>query len=197
MSKTLNPLLAPENRANLMTNGMLKIDALQKKMIEDAKKLISQVDIEQIKKTFEHYQADIQPAIEQAQKAAAQSYKALQVDKNTQKMINDTLEISKQIQNEVLNRNEIIDYLKSKKDEFAKKYLISNIALFGSYARGENTKDSDIDIAIETKLTDYFRLYDFKEELENVFHTHVDIIRMRDRMNESLKKRIKRDGIYV
>ena len=96
-----------------------------------------------------------------------------------------------------MTQKEIITYLKAHKALFAEKYGISKIALFGSYARGENRPDSDIDIAIETKLSDYFLLYDFKEELENFFHSKVDVVRLRERMNESLRKRIMKDGVYV
>jgi len=96
-----------------------------------------------------------------------------------------------------MTKNEIIDYLKAHKKDFMQKYQISKIALFGSYSRGENRDDSDVDIAIETPLSDYFKLYDFKEELENSFHTKVDIVRLRERMNIALKKRIEKDGIYV
>jgi predicted nucleotidyltransferase len=96
-----------------------------------------------------------------------------------------------------MTKNEIIDYLKENKDTFAKKYQISKLALFGSYSRDENRDDSDIDIAIETPLSDYFLLYDFKEELENFFHTKVDVIRIREKMNQALKRRILKDGIYV
>lgn len=96
-----------------------------------------------------------------------------------------------------MTKNEIIAYLKEHKDDFMKKYQISKLALFGSYSRDENRDDSDVDIAIETPLSDYFKLYDFKEELENSFHTKVDIVRLRDKMNMALKKRIEKDGIYV
>lgn len=96
-----------------------------------------------------------------------------------------------------MTKNEIIAYLKDHKDDFLKKYQISKLALFGSYSRGENKNASDVDIAIETPMSDYFLLYDFKEELENHFHTKVDIVRLRDKMNIALKKRIEKDGIYV
>lgn len=96
-----------------------------------------------------------------------------------------------------MTKNIIIDYLKQHKEEFTKKYDISKMALFGSYARGDNRADSDIDIAIETKLADYFRLYDLKEELEKAFQTSVDIVRIREKMNKSLKRRIEKDGLYV
>lgn len=96
-----------------------------------------------------------------------------------------------------MNKNEIVDYLKAHKEEFRKRFQISRIALFGSYARGENREDSDVDIAIETPVSDYFLLYDLKEELEQAFHSKVDLIRVREKMNASLKKRIASDGIYV
>jgi len=98
---------------------------------------------------------------------------------------------------EAVKKDAILVYLKNHKDEFAQKYHISNIALFGSFARDENRDDSDIDIAIDTSLSDYFLLYDFKERLEKAFDTKVDVVRLREKMNPALKKRILRDGIYV
>ena len=65
-----------------------------------------------------------------------------------------------------MKKEQILEYLKSHKDEFAKKYQITKLALFGSVARDESHEESDIDIAIDTKLSDYFLLYDFKESLE-------------------------------
>jgi len=96
-----------------------------------------------------------------------------------------------------MKKEQVLEYLKDHKDEFSKKYQINKLALFGSFAKDTNRQDSDIDIAIDTKLSDYFLLYDFKEELEKAFGTKVDIIRLREKMNPSLKKQILKDGIYV
>lgn len=96
-----------------------------------------------------------------------------------------------------MKKVEILNYLKAHKEEFSKKYQITKLALFGSCAKDENHEGSDIDIAIDTKLSDYFLLYDFKESLEKAFGTKVDIVRVREKMNQSLKKRILKDGIYV
>ncbi len=96
-----------------------------------------------------------------------------------------------------MEKEEILKFLKEHKEYFAKKYKIINLVLFGSIARDEAKKNSDIDIAIETKLSDYFKLYDFKEELEKYFDTKVDIVRLREKMNPLLKNRIFKDGIYV
>jgi predicted nucleotidyltransferase len=96
-----------------------------------------------------------------------------------------------------MNKEQILDFLKEHKEEFYRKYQISALALFGSLARGDENPDSDIDIAIETKMSDYFKLYDFKEELEKQFHTKVDVVRLRENMNPFLKSRILDEGIYV
>jgi len=96
-----------------------------------------------------------------------------------------------------MDREKVLDFLKENKEAFSKKYQISALALFGSLARGEAREDSDIDIAIETKLSDYFTLYDFKEELEKAFQSKVDVVRLREKMNPRLKNRILNEGIYV
>ncbi len=96
-----------------------------------------------------------------------------------------------------MTKKEILDYLKNYKKEFAKRYGISRIGLFGSRAKDTEKPDSDIDLVIETECADYFLLYSLKEELERAFEAKVDLVRMRKRMNESLKRRIGKEAIYV
>jgi len=96
-----------------------------------------------------------------------------------------------------MNKINILDYLKDHYSEFQEKYHIEQIGLFGSYARDEATKDSDIDICIKTEHTDLFALVHLKEDLKNLFHTDVDIVRVREKMNPYLKKRIDKEAIYV
>ena len=90
----------------------------------------------------------------------------------------------------------ILQYLKSKKDHFKKDYNVEKIGLFGSYARNSENINSDIDIFVQMK-PDFLKLLSLKEEIENHFNIKVDIVRLRDKMNPSLRKRILRDGIYV
>ena len=49
----------------------------------------------------------------------------------------------------MLNRTEILSYLRENKEIFRVNYGIRKIGLFGSYARGEQNDQSDIDILIE------------------------------------------------
>jgi N-formylglutamate amidohydrolase len=90
--------MEPENRTKLMTNGMLKIDNLQRQMIEDAKKLISQAEIEQFKEIFAYYQASLKPIIEQAKNVAVQNQKLFQMDNSTKKMTEDSVRLSQEIE---------------------------------------------------------------------------------------------------
>ena len=182
-------MLESNNRVKLLLSGMDNIDILQRKTIDQAKKNIKDYEVftKNVNQQFENSFREYKKMIEPVQKELKRQQELVKIDASTKKMIDDA----------VKNQKEIMDYLKSHKEEFKDKYDISKMTLFGSYARGDNRVGSDIDIAIETKLTDYFRLYDLKEELEKAFQTSVDIVRMREKMNKSLNRRIMKDGIYV
>jgi len=96
-----------------------------------------------------------------------------------------------------MNREEIIDFLTTHKTKFKQNYGLIKIGLFGSYARGENFKDSDIDIVVELIKPDLFYLIGIKQAVEDALGSKVDVVRLRDKMNESLRYRIERDAIYV
>ena len=93
-----------------------------------------------------------------------------------------------------INKTDILKYLKEHYSEFKKKYNIEQIGLFGSYAKDEATKTSDIDIFVKMEASLY-GMIDIKEQIENDLKKDVDIVRLRDKMNPHLKKRILEDGI--
>jgi predicted nucleotidyltransferase len=49
----------------------------------------------------------------------------------------------------MLTKNEILKYLSKNKELFKQNFNIIRIGLFGSFARDEQTENSDIDIIIE------------------------------------------------
>lgn len=83
------------------------------------------------------------------------------------------------------------------KEQACSKYGIKRIGIFGSVARGEQHEGSDVDVCVELNVPDVFSMVHIREELETLFGTPVDIVRLRDRMNPVLKKNIERDGIYA
>jgi len=94
-----------------------------------------------------------------------------------------------------MNKDDIMKELAKIKNRYGKEII--RIGIFGSVARGEAKENSDIDIVIEQKYPDLFLLGRIKIELEEKFKRHVDIIRIRKRLNPFLMKRIERDTIYV
>jgi len=96
-----------------------------------------------------------------------------------------------------LNKDYIINFISTQKPELQRKYGIKRIGLFGSYARDYAKKDSDIDIVVELEKPDLFMMIGVKQFLEDSLGTHVDIVRLRDKMNLALRKRIEKDAIYV
>ena len=96
-----------------------------------------------------------------------------------------------------MKKEEIIHYIAANKQELAKKFGVTRIGLFGSYARGEANENSDLDIVVELEKPDLFCLIGIQQSFQEAMNVHVDIVRLRKRMNEALKKRILRDVIYV
>lgn len=71
-----------------------------------------------------------------------------------------------------------IEEIKSAVTKVGKKYGIKSAYLFGSYAKGRATKDSDIDILIDAgAIRSYIGISGFRLELMNELNgTDVDVI---------------------
>ena len=96
-----------------------------------------------------------------------------------------------------MSRSDIIKILKTFKEEHSKEYGIQLIGLFGSLARDEATKDSDVDVVVKIKKQDMFNLIGIKQDLEGILNLSVDLVSYREKMNPFLKKRIDKDAFYV
>ena len=96
-----------------------------------------------------------------------------------------------------MGRDDILETLRAYKNQYAEKYGIISLGIFGSVARGQSREDSDLDICVTTKTPNPFVLAHIQEDLEKIVHRRVDIVRLRERMNPFLKQRIEQEGIYV
>ena len=90
----------------------------------------------------------------------------------------------------------ILNFLKEHKDELEDKYGLIKIGLFGSYAKGTATKNSDIDLAIVTNKKDFFLREDLKDFLEKNFNLPVDIGYL-DSFRDFYKLKIEKEIIYA
>ncbi|WP_353662881.1 nucleotidyltransferase domain-containing protein [Hydrogenimonas sp. SS33] len=95
-----------------------------------------------------------------------------------------------------MTKKEILEYLQQRYPVLQERYGVTAIGFFGSYARDEATEKSDIDIFVEMppKLSS---LVAVKEMIEKDLDKPVDLVRLWDRMNPYLKRRIEREGIRV
>ncbi len=96
-----------------------------------------------------------------------------------------------------MSRLEIIKVLKLFKEQHAEEYGILLIGIFGSVARDEAKKDSDVDVVVKIKVPDPFIIVHIKEDIEEQLQLHVDIVRLRDKLNPFLKKQIDKEAVYV
>ena len=80
----------------------------------------------------------------------------------------------------MVEREHVLDYLKNKKPKFNRDFGITKLGLFGSYARNEQTEDSDIDLLVEfTPGTEALseKKQKIKEAIQVEFQREVDLCR--------------------
>ncbi|MBF0320794.1 MAG: nucleotidyltransferase family protein [Nitrospirae bacterium] len=89
---------------------------------------------------------------------------------------------------EILKNNEIL---------IKGKYPVKKLGVFGSFARGDDTGESDIDVLVEfTEPVDIFEFIDLKEFLEALLGKTVDLVSIKA-LKPFLKNKILSEVIYV
>ena len=68
-----------------------------------------------------------------------------------------------------MDKNVIIAKLKIAMPRLKQKYGVTELALFGSYSRNEQTQNSDIDIMVNYKTPMGLQFFDMVYELEDIF----------------------------
>ncbi len=70
----------------------------------------------------------------------------------------------------------IIDILRSHEQEIKEHFAVRRIGLFGSFVRGEETKESDIDIIVEFEDPTFRNFINPAFFLEDLFGRKVDLL---------------------
>ena len=95
-----------------------------------------------------------------------------------------------------MTKIDILEFIKTHKEELMKTYGLTEIGLFGSYAKDMADENSDIDIAIRSKKKDFFIREDLREYLEKHLKKPVDVGYI-DSFREYYKNKIEKEIIYV
>lgn len=95
-----------------------------------------------------------------------------------------------------MNKTEILDILKNKKQEIEQRFEVSKIGLFGSYAKDLQTEDSDIDFYVEFKKKSFDNLTGLWVYLEELYHKKVDIFHKHKNNNQVIISNIQKEVVY-
>lgn len=94
-------------------------------------------------------------------------------------------------------KKKYIDLLKQFKNDNSEAYGITEIGIFGSVARGEDTSDSDVDVFVTMSHPNLLLLSGIKQDLESIFKKSVDVVRKHKHLSPVFLRNLERDAIYV
>lgn len=92
-----------------------------------------------------------------------------------------------------IDKKYIVSFLKENKELLKQKFDVDEIKLFGSYARNEQTEESDIDLLVKFGQPSYDKLFELKIWLDKKLGNNCDIVRFRKNMRPKFFKRIRKD----
>jgi predicted nucleotidyltransferase len=94
------------------------------------------------------------------------------------------------------NREEILSLLSQNKSQLENRFKVRRIALFGSYARGDQQLDSDVDILVDIDSSVGLEFVTLAELIEQLLGLPVELVSRRAIKPNKLKY-IEQDLIYV
>ena len=90
-----------------------------------------------------------------------------------------------------------IEEIKTVVEPIARKYGVERVYLFGSYARGDVTENSDIDLRVDKgSLKGMFALCGLYTEIEEALQTKVDVLTTGSLENDFLHK-IRKEEVLL
>lgn len=96
-----------------------------------------------------------------------------------------------------MDKQDILDTIRSSKTELIDRYGVRELGLFGSYLRGRQSKHSDIDLLVSfNRDIDLFEFIDLREYLEKTLNRKVDLV-MASALKPAIGRRILSEVQYV
>jgi len=93
-------------------------------------------------------------------------------------------------------KEEIKETLQRFKPILKEKFKVKEIGIFGSWVRGEESEESDVDILVEFYEPIGWEFIDFKEFLEEILGRKVDLVTMRA-LKPQLREKILKEVVYA
>ncbi|MDJ0647581.1 MAG: nucleotidyltransferase family protein [Xenococcaceae cyanobacterium MO_188.B19] len=95
------------------------------------------------------------------------------------------------------NLEEIKQILRQSKPFLEDNYRITEVGIFGSYARGKETESSDVDVIVDyQKPPTLIMLVELKEYLSSLVNMKVDIVTKKG-LKPRIKEKVLSEVIYV
>ncbi|KAB2940880.1 MAG: nucleotidyltransferase [Candidatus Methanoperedens nitroreducens] len=95
------------------------------------------------------------------------------------------------------SKEEILKTMKKELPYLKEKFKVKSIGIFGSYARGEQTKTSDIDMLIEFDApVGFFKFIDLENYLSEKLRAKVDLVTP-DALKPLIKPQIIEESVYA
>ena len=79
----------------------------------------------------------------------------------------------------MITKEEILNMLAKDKPELQRRFKVRKMALFGSYARGEQRADSDVDILVEVDPSIGLEFVTLAQRIEQLLGVNVDLVSSR------------------
>ncbi|MYH60619.1 MAG: toxin-antitoxin system toxin subunit [Caldilineaceae bacterium SB0675_bin_29] len=92
---------------------------------------------------------------------------------------------------------EILTILDHTKPELERRFGVRRIGLYGSYACGTQTENSDIDLIVELKEPKFDALAGLHIYMGQVLGREVDIRRLSKKIDTPFMRRIERGALFI
>jgi hypothetical protein len=87
---------------------------------------------------------------------------------------------------------DILRQLENEKEALKRVYGVKSLGVFGSWARGEATAASDLDLLVEFDALSFDRYMDLKFHIEDLLHVRVDLV-LKESLKPALRDRILKE----